>query len=152
MKRLFIILGILVMTLPVAAQHMLIEKSDSNSEIVSLEKLKQITFSGTTVNVELTDGTKSSTGMSDIYVITFGDYTTIGQIRPEGGKHVAYISSDEIAIDGKAGSHVTIYNATGTQVLNTCLSADYGHISIANLPKGIYIVKCNERTAKIVKR
>ena len=152
MKRLFIILGILALTIPAAAQHMLIEKSGSNNEIVSLEKLKQITFSGTTVNVELTDGTKSSTGMSAIDVITFGDYTAIRQTKPEGGELAAYISSDEIAIDGKAGSHVTIYNVTGTQVLNTCLRADYGHISIANLPKGIYIVKCDERTAKIVKR
>ena len=152
MKKLFIMLGILALTLPAAAQHMLIEKIGSNNEIVSLENLKQITFSGSTVNVELTDGTKSSTDMAAIDVISFGDYTTIGQIRPEGGELAAYISSDEIAIDGKAGSHVTIYNVTGTQVLNTRLDADYGQISIANLPKGIYIVKCNERTAKIVKR
>ena len=152
MKRLLFLIPFLAITRAAKAQWLVVEKEASEPVSMSLTELKQITFSGTTVNVELTDGTKSSTGMSDIYVITFGDYTTIGQIRPEGGEHVAYISSDEIAIDGKAGSHVTIYNATGTQVLNTCLSADYGHISIANLPKGIYIVKCNERTAKIVKR
>ena len=145
-------MGILALTLPAAAQHMLIEKSGSNNEIVSLENLKQITFSGTTVNVEFTDGTKSSTEMSAIDAITFGDYTAIGPIRPEEGELAAYITSDEIAIDGKAGSHVTIYNVTGTQVRSTRINADYGHISIANLPKGIYIIKCNERTAKIVKR
>ena len=145
-------MGILALTLPAAAQHMLIEKSGSNNEIISIEDLKQITFSGTTVNVELTDGTRSSTEMSAIDVISFGDYTAIGPIRPEEGELAAYVSSDEIAIDGKAGSHVTIYNVVGTQVLNTRLDADYGQISIANLPKGIYIIKCNERTAKIVKR
>ena len=152
MKKTVTILLLLLSCLPAAAQQMLIEKIGSNNEIVSLENLKQITFSGSIVNVELTDGTKSSTDMAAIDVISFGDYTTIGQIRPEGGELAAYVSSDEIAIDGKAGSHVTIYNVVGTQVLNTRLDADYGQISIANLPKGIYIIKCNERTAKIVKR
>ena len=152
MKKTVTILLLLLSCLPAAAQQMLIEKIGSNNEIVSLENLKQITFSGSTVNVELTDGTKSSTDMAAIDVISFGDYTTIWQIRPEGGELAAYVSSDEIAIDGKAGSHVTIYNVVGTQVLNTRLDADYGQISIANLPKGIYIIKCNERTAKIVKR
>ena len=152
MKKTVTILLLLLSCLPAAAQQMLIEKIGSNNEIVSLENLKQITFSGSIVNVELTDGTKSSTDMAAIDVISFGDYTTIGQIGPEGGELAAYVSSDEIAIDGKAGSHVTIYNVVGTQVLNTRLDADYEQISIANLPKGIYIIKCNERTAKIVKR
>lgn len=152
MKKLFTILFVLALTLPATAQQMIIKKNGSNSEIVNLDNLKQITFSGTIVNVEQTDGTKSSTSMSAIDAISFGDYTAIGQVRPADGELVAYISSDEIAVNCKAGSLVTIYNIVGTQVLSVRIGADYGSISIANLPKGIYIVKADNRTAKIVRR
>ena len=104
------------------------------------------------MNVEQTDGTKSSTSMSAINTISFGDYTSIGQVRPADGELVAYISSDEIAVNCEAGNLVTIYNIVGTQVLSVRIGADYGSISIANLPKGIYIVKAGNRTAKIVRR
>lgn len=152
MKKLFTILFVLAFTLPATAQQMNIEKNGSNNEIVNLDNLKQITFSGTTVNVEQTDGTKSSTSMSAINAISFGDYTTIGQVRPADGELVAYISSDEIAVNCEAGNLVTIYNIVGTQVLSVRIGANYGSISIANLPKGIYIVKAGNRTAKIVRR
>ena len=65
MKRLFTILFILALALPAAAQHMLIEKEGSNNEIVSIDNLKRITFNGTIVDVELTDGTKTSNKMSE---------------------------------------------------------------------------------------
>ena len=152
MKKLFTILFVLALTLPATAQQMIIKKNGSNNEIVNLDNLKQITFSGTIVNVEQTDGTKSSTSMSAIDAISFGDYTAIGQVRPADGELVAYISSDEIAVTCKAGSLVTIYNIVGTQVLSVRIGAAYGSISIANLPKGIYIVKADNRTAKIVRR
>lgn len=152
MKKLFTILFVLALTLPATAQQMIIKKNGSNNEIVNLDNLKQITFSGTIVNVEQTDGTKSSTSMSAIDAISFGDYTAIGQVRPADGELVAYISSDEIAVNCKAGSLVTIYNIVGTQVLSVRIGAAYGSISIANLPKGIYIVKADNRTAKIVRR
>ena len=52
MKKLFTILFVLAFTLPATAQQMIIEKNGSNNEIVNLDNLKQITFSGTTVNVD----------------------------------------------------------------------------------------------------
>ena len=33
------------------AQHMVVEMTDSNSQVMKLEDLKQITFNGTTVNI-----------------------------------------------------------------------------------------------------
>ena len=92
--------------MPATAQQMIIEKNGSNNEIVNLDNLKQITFSGTTVNVELTNGAKSSTSMSAINAISFGDYTSIGQVRPADGELVAYISSDEIAVNCRIGYRI----------------------------------------------
>lgn len=151
MKRIFTIL-LIVAALPAAAQHMLVDKNAGENEVISLDNLKQITFDGTTVNIEQTDGAKSSNAMSGINQITFGDYTAIGQLKDNSAELISYISADEITVNCKAGSTVTIYSIVGTQVLNIRLNADNGKVSIANLPKGIYIVKAQERTAKIVRR
>lgn len=152
MKKILTIVLVLAAALPVASQHMLIDKSGSDNEVVNISDIRQITFNGTTVTVEQNDGTASSNDMSVINRISFGDYTAIGQVKPDDSALVTYISSDRIAVNSYAGSQVTIYNIVGSQVLNTRLSADYGTISIASLPKGIYIVKTNDRTAKIIRR
>lgn len=152
MKKFLTILLLLTATLPAAAQHMLIEKGGSNNEIVSLDKFRQMTFSGTTVTIEQTDGTKSSAEMSAISTISFGDYTAIEQIKPGRERLVAHITGDAIAVNAKAGSTVTIYNVAGNQILSTRLGTDCGSISLAGLPKGIYIIEADNRTAKIIRQ
>ena len=134
------------------AQHMVVEMTDSNSQVVKFESLRQITFNGTTVNIEQTDGTKSSTSMGNIGRIYFGDLSSIADINGQSGNLVEYISADEITINSEAGSTVAIYGLTGVQLLTRRIDAQGEAISIAGLPQGIYIVKANGRTTKIIKR
>lgn len=134
------------------AQHMVVEMTDSNNQVVKLENLRQITFNGTTVNIEQTDGTKSSTSMGNIGRIYFGDHSSIADINAQSGNLVEYISNDEIAIHSEAGSTVVIYGLTGTQLLTRRIDTQGEAVSIAGLPQGIYIVKANGRTTKIIKR
>lgn len=140
------------MTTAATAQHMVVEMADSNSRVVQLENLKQITFDGITVNIEQTDGTKSSASMSNIKRIYFDDMSSIADINAQGGDLVEYLSHDEIAINSQAGSMVTLYNLTGAQLLTRRIDTQGEAISIAGLPQGIYIVKANGRTTKIIKR
>lgn len=151
MKHIFTAL-LFVACLPISAQHMLIEKSGNNNEIVELGKLKKITFDGTTVNIEQTDGTRSSSAMGDIGHIYFGDYTSIDEVKPIEREFISYISKNEIAINCPAGTLITVYDIIGSQVISTRLGGDGDTINIAGLPKGIYIVKANDKTAKIIKR
>lgn len=134
------------------AQHMVVEMTDSNNQVVKLENLRQITFNGTTVNIEQTDGTKSSTSMGNIGRIYFGDHSSIADINAQSGNLVKYISNDEIAIHSEAGSTVAIYGLTGVQLLTRRIDTQGEAVSIAGLPQGIYIVKANGRTTKIIKR
>ena len=126
--------------------------TDSNNQVVKLESLRQITFDGTTVNIEQTDGTKSSTSMGNIGRIYFGDHSSIADINAQSGNPVEYISNDEIAIHSEAGSTVAIYGLTGVQLLTRHIDTQGEAISIAGLPQGIYIVKANGRTTKIIKK
>lgn len=134
------------------AQHMVVEMTDSNNQVVKFESLRQITFNGTTVNIEQTNGTKSSASMGDIERIYFGDLSSIADMPAHSENLVEYLTTDEIAINSKAGSMVTIYNLTGTQLLTRRIDAEGETISISGLPQGIYIVKANGRTTKIIKR
>lgn len=151
MKKILAIL-LMLAALPVAAQQMLVDKHIGENEIVDIENLKQITFNGIKVNIEQTDGATSSNSMSAINQITFGDYTAISDVKESSEELITYVSGDEIAVNCAAGSTVTIYSLVGTPVLNVRLGSDYGRISIAGLPKGVYIVKVQERTTKIVRR
>ena len=152
MKKLLFLISFIAMTTASTAQHMVVEMADSNSRVVQLENLKQITFDGTTVNIEQTDGTKSCASMSDIERIYFSDLSSIADINAQSGNLVEYLSNDEIAIHSEGGSTVTIYSLTGTQMLTRRINAQGEAISIAGLPQGIYIVKANGHTTKIIKR
>ncbi len=153
MKKLFTILVLAASALPAMAQHMLIEKQDNAySEVIDLANLKQITFNGPTVSIEQTDGTVTGSTMSDIEHIRFGDFTSINETSQRQESFVTYISNDAIAIFCPAGTTVTIYDIIGSQVLSTRLKTEGGTISIAGLPQGIYIVKANDKSAKILKR
>ena len=134
------------------AQHMVVEMTDSNNQVVKLESLRQITFNGTTVNIEQTDGTKSSTSMGNIGRIYFGDLSSIADMPAHSENLVEYLTTDEIAINSEAGSTVAIYNLTGMEMIIRRINAQGETISIAGLPQGIYIVKANEKTTKIIKR
>ena len=140
------------MTTAATAQHMVVEMTDSNSRVVQLENLKQITFDGITVNIEQTDGAKSSASMGNIERIYFSDLSSIADINAQGGNLVEYLSFDEIAINSEGGSTVAIYSLTGAQLLTRRIDTQGETISIAGLPQGIYIVKANGRTTKIIKR
>ena len=151
MKKLLFIISLLAIAGTATAQHMVVETAGGN-EVFTLENLKQITFSGTTVNIEQTDGTTSSASMGSIERIYFSDLSSIADINAQGGNLVEYLSFDEIAINSEAGSTVAIYSLTGAQLLSRRIDTQGETISIAALPQGIYIVKANGRTTKIIKR
>ena len=151
MKKLLFIISLLAIAGTATAQHMVVETAGGN-EVFTLDNLKQITFNGTTVNIEQSNGAKSSASMGDIKRIYFDDMSSIADINAQGGDLVEYLSHDDIAINSEAGSMVTVYSLTGAQLLSRRIDTQGETISIAALPQGIYIVKANGRTTKIIKR
>ena len=152
MKKLLLIISLTAIAATVTAQHLVVEKAGFENGIIALDNLKQITFDGTTVNIEQNDGTLSNAAMGDISRIYFNDFSSIHGTLQQSDRLVEYLSADEVAINASAGSTVSIYSLTGAQLLTTRLNAQGGTMSIANLPQGVYIIKANERTAKIIRR
>ena len=152
MKRLFFIISFIAFAGTATAQHIVVEKNDNSNEVILFENLKQITFNGTTVNFEMTDGVTSCASMDSIERIYFDDLSSIADINAFSNDLIEYISPDEIAINSEAGSTATIFNLAGVQMMSRRISTRGEAISIAGLSKGIYIVKANEKTIKIIKR
>lgn len=151
MKKLYTLLLFIIATLPIYAQQIFVEKG-SNTETIEFAKLDKITFSGTTVNILQTDGTTTSATMSDINRIHFSSYNSIDNLKATNCELINYISNDYIAVNCHAGESICIYNIIGTKLICTRQQSDNGIISIAQLPRGIYIIKTNDQTAKFVKR
>ena len=151
MKKQLFIISFIAIAGTATAQHMVVETAGGN-EVFTLKNFKQITFDGTTVNIEQTNGTISCASMGDIERIYFGDLSSIADINAQSENLVEYLSFNEIAINSEAGSKVAIYSLTGTQLLTRRIDAQGEPISIASLPQGIYILRANERTTKIIRR
>jgi hypothetical protein len=143
----------MVAMVPAFSQRIVVEKSNNATQAVDLHNFQRITFSGSTLNILQTNGTATSTEMSDIVRIYFDDYTRINEVNFNDGKElVAYISPDEIAVNCEAGEEIAIYNISGTMVLKERQNSEGGSISIANLPKGLYLLRAKSQTVKILKR
>ena len=151
MKKLYTLLLLFILTMPAMSQQMLVEKS-GNTETIEFSNLDKITFNGTTVNIKQSNGTTSQVTMGEIDRITFSNYTNIDNLESCTNALFNYISSDEIAVNCCAGEIIRIYDVIGSQIICVRQNADNATISIAQLPKGIYIIKANDRTAKFIKR
>ena len=55
-------------------------------------------------------------------------------------------------LKGEAGEEIAIYNISGSIVLKEIQSSEGGSMSIANLPKGIYLLRAGKQTVKILKK
>ena len=153
MKKFIIIAILFIAAIPSFAQRIVLEKNDSGKLAVALQNFRRITFSGSTVNIAQNDDTVIGTEMSDIARIYFDDYTRISEVDFNDGKDlISYISSDEIAVNCNAGEEIAIYNVSGSMVQQRTQESDGGSISIANLPKGIYLLRANRQTVKIIKK
>ena len=152
MKKLLFIIPFITLAFTATAQNMVVERSGADNKLIAFADLNQITFDGIKVNIEQNDGTTFSTTMGEISCIYFDYPASISDVKSQNSKLVKFLSPDEIAINSSAGSMVAIYNPIGVQMIIQRINAEGATISIAGLPKGIYIVKVNDKTAKFVKR
>lgn len=156
MRRLFFtIIASLLLTLPTIAQEArtgLVIKTGGNEQTVQFDELRRITFDGTTVQIQKHNGTTISEDMADIiYIQAITKSTDI--TAPQISENlVGYISNDAITVNCAADATVEIFNISGSHIATMKLDAENGTISIATLPKGIYILRADGRTAKFLKR
>ena len=78
---------------------------------------------------------------------------TTGLLNVENTQILVYPNpfTDYIIVNTITDGIATIYNLSGNVILNTNLQSGNNRIETSALPKGIYVLKFNEKTVRIVK-
>jgi len=123
--------------------------AETSFEVNSISK---ITFDATNMILHLTNGTTHEMPLNSLTKMFFSEQEAAGiaainndgtSIRMEGGT---------VKIQAQGGAHITIYNSAGGVVKSLSSSTDNTDVNIGNIPKGIYIIRVNDKAQKVLKR
>ena len=156
LKQLLISLLLLCGVLYVNAQtEVTVMETNGASTTLVVSDLGKIYFSSERMYIDAGDGTVSDFAVSDIQKMTFNSlYTGINQqehqsavlIYPNPATNYIRIATDE-----PQTLHVRLYALTG-QLLSDTYCQPNEEVNISDLPSGIYFVKVNEVTYKLLKK
>lgn len=156
MKKLAIIFFALCPLIIVQAQSALFvkEKVGTNTAF-NLSKIKSLTFVGVNVTVNKKDASTSSFIRTDVQYINFGvNYSTnIAPIKVESDRSLTLypnpshdVLNIELSNPNSQAAQIEIIGIDGKVALRCVLNQAIGSISIVALPKGLYLLRCNNGT------
>ena len=154
MKKILSILAILF-SLPIYADHhLVIETNNSKKHSYSLEDNPVISFNNDILVIK-TDKIELSYPISDIakYYFTKED-TGISSVNGDVNNiHFNYTNTDFLLIEGIAEEdNVNVYEINGrTCHVNIVRNSNSITIELKTLPKGIYLVKVNNHSFKLIR-
>ena len=121
-------------------QSLDITKTSGTTEQLAVKNVKKITFADGNMVVTKSDGNTASYVITEINKITFG--TTDGIVNKN-------IGTDKfVSLKGEGTAQV--YNVKGQLIKSVAVKGN-SSLNIADLTKGVYVIKLNNQTAKIVK-
>lgn len=152
----FLFLGLITISLVSAQNSMIVRLKDGSSSGTLVSSTNKITFSGGNLLLKKNDASVSSYLISDINKITFGLYSGISEIVSQQTTLSVYPcparNSVQLKNTPEGQVHITIYNLAGIPQLNCTLNDGTQAIDISNLPKGLYLLKANNKTLKFTKQ
>lgn len=107
-------------------------------------------------NARLTSTNKAEENIGYIIISTDTIATSIQDINIEnakGGKLITYLSEDAVGVNDSHATAAMLYNAGGQIIARQKLSEGRTTFDIANLPKGVYIIRTDaNHTTKFIKK
>jgi hypothetical protein len=155
MKKILFILAI-IFSLPLYADyHLVIEMNNSKEHSYSLLDKPVISFENNKMVIKTTE-IEISYNIADIVKYYFSDVddTGINDINEDVNKiHFTYTNPDFLLIEGIAGKdEVRVYDTSGREcVVNSERNDNCIKVEFNGLPKGIYIIKVNNHSFKIIR-
>lgn len=153
-RKLLAVLGLAV-SAGCFAQDDITLKLNSGNKSYKIDDVKSITFDGTDLKVNKLNDEADTYPFADIVSISFDTSTGVDNLKIAGGKLTISVEpgSDIIRIggyDARQKYEVSVFNLAGEKVLaiNGWKGDD---VSVASLPKGVYVLKINNTTLKFRK-
>ena len=155
MKKILSILAILFSLPMYADHHLVIETNNSKKHSYSLEDNPVISFDSNRLIIK-TEKIELSYQISDIvkYYFVEEDDTSISSINGDVNNiHFNYTNTDFLLIEGIASEdNVNVYEINGrTCHVDIVRNSNSITIELKTLPKGIYLVKVNNHSFKLIR-
>lgn len=129
------------------------QNNAGNSETsVVLSSLSKITFNNGSMQLYNATGTSLGTySLSDLNMMYFSaTATAIQSVNTNQSSSV--FSNGVLKIDATSGSKISLYQTSGTMVKSFSSAAEESEINMGSLPKGVYLLKVNDKVTKILNR
>ena len=144
-------------TLWTSGQDLVVHLANGTEESNIINTIRTITVSDGSFIINFVGGTDESFEFNDINKIDFSntvtDVSDLKMNKDDNTVSIFYNRSEEsLNITGdKIGGNLEIYNMNGVKVMETLIEIGNNTININQLSRGIYIVRINNQTLKIVK-
>lgn len=151
-KKRWMLALLLAGCMSVAHADLVVLERDGTACSLSPANVRSITFDNGRLVVKSVDGTTQTWEVSAVRKCYFG-------IAPEVPTGVGTASAsrwtvrgDNVVVTGTSASVLTVLNAEGRLVLMQYVAAGTSTVSLAKLPAGVYLVRMNGETLKLMKR
>ena len=151
MKKSLLIIFFLGTVLAARAEWVVVQQ-DGTAAAVSHADVRRITFEGGNMVTLMADGTQQSVPIADIDKCVFFAPTQTGISQAIAPQPAVHFSGDEMTITGTADGEAAVIAADGTVVQRGQAHGSVASLSLAGLPKGVYVVKTLSGTFKIMKQ
>lgn len=131
-----------------------INKNDGTTINIKIDIVSKITFTDSTMVVNMKNGTNNSIPINTIRSFAVGVSTDLIDAKAYGISIYPNPATNIIQlfnIDSQA-TPLSIYSITGQLLIRTQVSASDNAVNISGLKSGIYIVVTNHQTIKLTKR
>lgn len=135
----------------VSAQSIVINENEGTPVELDVEGLRSISFKDGKMVVSYSDGTDKSYVMSTISRLDFDDKTGVGMVSLMDGKVSYSEESGLLVVAGTENSHLSVYNLGGTLVIDKVIEQPVETVDLSGLQKGIYLLRLDGKTIKIVR-
>jgi len=137
------------------SNNLIVKLTDGTEKSSALSSMSKITFSGTNMVLNYTDGT---TGIFDESLVKKLVFNVVSAVEPvfEAGSDLAVFPnpvSDYLQLKNAPDGEISyrIYGLDGAMQLAATLSGGSQQIDVTSLKKGFYVIKVNNQALKFLK-
>lgn len=150
-KYLLVLAAFLALSANMAGQSIVINEKEGSPVEISVEGLRSITFDDGRMVATYDDGTTESYVMSEISRLDFEETSGVKMVSLMEGK-VSYSASTGLLVVGNTeGGTLSIMDLGGTVVMEQKLESPVETIDLSSLQKGVYLLRLDSKTIKIVR-
>lgn len=152
MKKILLLVFIFFLSVTsVMGQSLIINEKEGDTIELGLDKLRKITFKNGNLVATYQDGTTNSYVLSAIEKMNFSNLTGLETTEVMEG-HLAYSTESGIAVvTNSEGSKLSVYNLSGKVVMQKTIGSQIETIDLGELQKGLYLLRLDSKTIKIVR-